>query len=66
VIVISSILLNKSIGMSSRTQTFFSYKLHRYYFKILNGQQTLKHRHRLRTCKNIPCINLLIFHYRRY
>jgi hypothetical protein len=28
--------LSKSIGMSSRTRTFFSYKLHQYWFRILN------------------------------
>ncbi len=35
IIAISSTLSSKSIGTSSGTQTFFSYKLHQYWFRIL-------------------------------
>ncbi len=35
IIAISSTLLSKSIETSSRTQTFFSYKLHQHWFRIL-------------------------------
>jgi hypothetical protein len=52
--------------MSSRTQTFFSFTLHRYWFRLLNGQQTLKHGYRFGIHENIPCINLLILHHQRY
>jgi hypothetical protein len=59
-------LSNKSIGTSPRTQTFFFCKLHQYWFKILNGQQTLKHTHRFKTRENILGINLLTLHCWKY
>jgi hypothetical protein len=59
-------LSNKSIGMSSRTWTFFSCTLQWYWFKFLNGQQTLKHGYKFGICKSIPGIDLLILHHQRY